>query len=142
MKARRQRCTAHISDGSRQCERWAINGSTVCATHGGRAPQVKKSARERLAELIEPALEGLHKALKSKDLPTIVRASQIVLDRCGFHPSRAIELTGKDGGPIEVVNTISLDRLSLEETQTLIEILEKAGAGEGNQSAPILIRTE
>ena len=34
MKARRQRCTARVSDGSRQCERWAINGSTVCATHG------------------------------------------------------------------------------------------------------------
>jgi hypothetical protein len=142
MKARRQRCTAHISDGSRPCERWAINGSNVCGTHGGRAPQVKRSARERLAELVEPALEGLHKALKSKDLPTIVRASQIVLDRCGFHPSRAIELTGKDGGPVETVNTISLDRLSLEETQTLLELLEKAGAGEGNQSVPIFIRTD
>jgi len=143
MKARRQRCSAHISDGTRQCERWAINGSNVCGTHGGRAPQVKRSARERLAELVEPALEGLHKALKSKDLPTIVRASQIVLDRCGFHPSRAIELTGKDGGPIEAVNVLSLDRLSIEDQQTLLEILEKAGAGEGNNvSAPILIRTD
>ena len=142
MKARRQRCTAHISDGSRQCERWAINGGSVCGTHGGRAPQVKRSAKERLAELVEPALAGLHTALKSGEIPSIVKAAQIVLDRTGFHPSQAIELTGKDGGPIEAVNTISLDRLSLEETQTLIEILEKAGAGEGNVSAPILIRTE
>ncbi len=31
----------------------------------------------------------------------------------------AMELTGKDGGPVETVNTISLDRLSLEETQTI-----------------------
>jgi len=38
----------------------------------------------RLAELVELAIEGLHKALKSKDLPAIVRASQIVLDRCDF----------------------------------------------------------
>ena len=44
-------------------------GGTVCATHGGRAPQVQKSARERLAELVEPALKGLQKALKSNDLP-------------------------------------------------------------------------
>jgi hypothetical protein len=80
--------------------------------------------------------------LKSGEIPSIVKAAQIVLDRTGFHPSRAIELTGKEGGPIEAVNTISLDRLSLEETQTLIEILEKAGAGEGNQSVPILIRTD
>jgi hypothetical protein len=92
--------------------------------------------------LIEPALAGLHTALKSGEIPSIVKAAQIVLDRTGFHPSRAIELTGKDGGPIEAVNTISLERLSPEEMQTLIEILEKAGAGEGNQSVPILIRTD
>ena len=143
MKARRQRCSARISDGSRQCERWAINGSNVCATHGGRAPQVKRSAKERLAELVEPALAGLHTALKSGEIPSIVKAAQIVLDRTGFHPSQAIELTGKDGGPIEAVNILSLDRLSIEDQQTLLEILEKAGAGEGNNvSAPILIRTD
>lgn len=96
MKARRQRCTAHISDGSRQCERWAINGGLVCATHGGRAPQVKKSAKERLAELIDPALEGLYKALKSDDLGSIVKASQIVLDRTGFYPPKAQEDKDKD----------------------------------------------
>lgn len=139
MEARRQRCTARISDGSRQCERWAINGGTVCATHGGQAPQVKKSAKERLAELVEPALKGLHKALKSGEIPSIVKAAQIVLDRTGFHPSQAIELTGKDGGPIQTENRIDMERLSLEEMQTLLEILEKAGAGEGNEFAPIII---
>ena len=114
MKARRQRCTAHISDGSRQCERWAINGGTVCATHGGRAPQVMKSARERLAELVEPALEGLHAALKSGEIPSIVKAAQIVLDRTGFHPTKAVELFGKDGGPIETQdNNIEVDSLSV-----------------------------
>ena len=98
-----------------------------------------KSARERLAELVEPALKGLHKALKSNDLPTIVRASQIVLDRCGFHPSRAIELTSKDDRSIQAENTINLDRLSVDEQRTLIEILEKAGAAQGNEFAPIVI---
>ena len=139
MDARRQRCSARISDGTRQCQRWAINGSNVCATHGGRAPQVKRSAKERLAELVEPALKGLHTALKSGEIPSIVKAAQIVLDRTGFHPSQAIELTGKDGGPIETVNTIHLDRLSMDEKRTLIEILDKAGASEGNQDAPIVI---
>ena len=116
MKARRQRCTARVSDGSRPCARWAINGSTVCATHGGQAPQVKKSAKERLAELVEPALKGLHTALKSGEIPSIVKAAQIVLDRTGFHPSQAIELTGKDGGPIETDESskpIPADALSL-----------------------------
>jgi hypothetical protein len=127
MKARRQRCTAHLSDGSRQCERWAINGSTVCATHGGRAPQVQKSARERLAELVEPALKGLHKALKSNDLPTIVRASQIVLDRCGFHPTQCVELTAEYNGSVEVVPAERVALLSVEEKVVLVELLERVG---------------
>jgi hypothetical protein len=134
MKARRQRCTAHVSDGSRQCERWAINGSTVCATHGGQAPQVKKSARERLAELVEPALEGLHTALKSGEIPSIVKAAQIVLDRTGFHPSKAIELTGEFVGPVEVVPAKHLDRLTLAEKETLVELLEKAGVSRGSEA--------
>src|SRR3954451_8584111 len=116
MKDRRQRCTAHVSGGSRQDGRLAINGSTVCATHGGQAPQVKKSARQRLAELVEPALKGLHKALKSGEIPSIVKAAQIVLDRTGFHPTQAMELYGKDGGPIETdecSKPISADALSL-----------------------------
>jgi hypothetical protein len=108
MKARRQKCHARISNGSRQCERWAINGSTVCATHGGGAPQVKKSAKERLAELIEPALEGLHTALKSGEIPSIVKAAQIVLDRTGYHPSQSLELTGK----IQNENLLPVERLS------------------------------
>lgn len=127
MKARRQRCTAHVSDGSRPCQRWAINGSTVCATHGGQAPQVKKSARERLAELVEPALEGLHTALKSGEIPSIVKAAQIVLDRTGFHPSKAIELTGEFVGPVEVVPAERLALLSVEEKVALVELLERVG---------------
>jgi hypothetical protein len=126
MKARRQRCTARISDGSRPCERWAINGGGVCATHGGRAPQVQRSAKERLAELVEPALEGLHKALKSNELPSIVQASQIVLDRCGFHPSQTIELTGKDGGPIEAESSkpIPVEALSFHVKKLILFELE------------------
>jgi hypothetical protein len=127
MKARRQRCTAHVSDGSRPCKRWAINGSTVCATHGGQAPQVKKSARERLAELVEPALEGLHTALKSGEIPSIVKAAQIVLDRTGFHPSKAIELTGEFVGPVEVIPAERVALLSVEEKVVLVELLERVG---------------
>ena len=40
----------------------------------------------------------------------------------------AMELTGKDGGPIEMGSTIDLSVLSIEEKQTLAELLEKAGA--------------
>jgi hypothetical protein len=135
MKARRQRCTARLSNGSRQCERWAINGSNVCATHGGRAPQVKKSAKERLAELIEPALAGLNKALESNDLTAIVKASQIVLDRTGFHPRSAVELFGKDGEPIQVESTLYVELLPTWLKQAIVVI------GSGESIDPEIERT-
>lgn len=50
-----------------------------------------------------------------------------------------LEITGKDRGPILTENRLDLERLSFEEMQTLLEILEKAGAGEGNELAPIII---
>ena len=37
-----------------KCRRAAIRGGTVCQYHGGGAPQVKKAAQERLADLIDP----------------------------------------------------------------------------------------
>lgn len=41
------RCTARTSRGA--CRRWPVKGATVCATHGGRAPQVRAAADRRLA---------------------------------------------------------------------------------------------
>ncbi len=135
MKARRQRCTARLSNGSRQCERWAINGSNVCSTHGGRAKQVQRRAKERLAELIEPALTGLNKALESNDLTAIVKASQIVLDRTGFHPTKAVELFGKDGEPIQVESTLYVESLPTWLKQAIVVI------GSGGSIDPEIERT-
>jgi CTP:molybdopterin cytidylyltransferase MocA len=39
----------------------------------------------------------------------------------------AMELTGRDGGPVGVESTINLSVLSIEEKETLSELLEKAG---------------
>jgi hypothetical protein len=44
------RCTAKArSSGWQQCKKLAIKGGTVCATHGGAAPQIKAKAAERVA---------------------------------------------------------------------------------------------
>ena len=135
-----RRCTAHSSQTGERCKRSAIKGGTVCASHGGRAPQVKRSAKERLAELIEPALEGLHTALKSGEIPSIVRAAQVVLDRTGFHPSQAIELSGRDGGPIETQSTIPVEKLSMELREALLAELKAIQQGEdfGGKDSPFM----
>lgn len=61
-----RRCRANRKHGRGPCRRAAINGGTVCPKHGGSAPQVKRAAQERLADLIDPdriLREAAHLAL-------------------------------------------------------------------------------
>ena len=46
------RCKAKSHHGP--CKAFAIKGGMVCGMHGGRAPQVRRKAAERLADLIDP----------------------------------------------------------------------------------------
>ena len=43
------RCSGHKKNGER-CKLPPMNGGTVCGSHGGRAPQVRRRAAERVAE--------------------------------------------------------------------------------------------
>jgi hypothetical protein len=68
------RCTAtQKADGTPLKPHWAIKGGTVCAKHGGGAPQVRAAANARLTE--EKARKALHiwatdpKAVESADHP-------------------------------------------------------------------------
>lgn len=77
------RCKARTKSGE-QCKKYAIAGGTVCPTHGGSAPQVKKRAAMRLLELIDPAITTLARematATRSSDRQ---RAANSILDRAG-----------------------------------------------------------
>src|SRR3990167_210771 len=57
---------AHTSSG-RCCRNAAIKGGTVCPMHGGSAPQVIASAKQRLLEAAEPAVRTLRKAIGAVD---------------------------------------------------------------------------
>jgi hypothetical protein len=43
-------CSAHSKRSGERCRRWAMSWATLCATHGGKAPQVVAKARMRLLE--------------------------------------------------------------------------------------------
>ena len=78
-----RRCTARSKRSGRRCRRAPILGGSVCASHGGRAPQVRAAADARLRALIDPAIDALARALRTRDWPAVVRAARDVLDRTG-----------------------------------------------------------
>ncbi len=98
------RCSAHTSAGA-PCRRWPIAGGRVCATHGGRAPQVVARARLRLAEAADPAAVRLVELLDSEDEAAQYRAAVAILDRAGIPKTDRVELTGAEGGPVVVQAT-------------------------------------
>ena len=104
-----RRCTGTNRSGER-CGRQAVLGAFVCPNHGGGAPQVLAAARRRLEALVDPAMEALLRALQAAPAcpacgradsdrdPNVLRAAQLVLDRAGFHPSLAVEVSHSDQG--------------------------------------------
>lgn len=46
----RERCSAKSKRSGKRCGKWPIQGAKVCEMHGGKAPQVKRVASERLLE--------------------------------------------------------------------------------------------
>ena len=89
--------------------------------HGGKAPQVEMSARERLAALAEPAIDALKRALDDEDIRATLRAAQLILDRTGFHPTQ--KLTG-DGAAMPGSFTFSIEPVTEIKT-TFVDPIEK-----------------
>lgn len=89
----RRQCTATNRRGER-CGQAPILGGTVCKTHGGSAPQVRRKAALRLQELIDPAIGVLAREMVTADKSADrQRAANSVLDRAGV-PRTATVLDG------------------------------------------------
>ncbi len=97
-------CTAQRKHGRGQCNAPAIAGGRVCRVHGGAAPQVKRVAGLRLAELVDPAIAVLSKAMRDycKEPNVAVRAALGSLDRNGFGPTTKLEHMSR--APIEKID--------------------------------------
>jgi len=68
----------------------------VCASHGGRAPQVKAAAQQRLQALIMPAIAALAALIEHADSDSVrLSAAKDLLDRTGFKPSIAVDFRGQ-----------------------------------------------
>lgn len=70
--------------------------------HGGAAPQVQRSAMERLVALQSPAIARISALIDQKEFPTVAyQASRDVLDRT----------LGKPGESLKVSVSVSLEDL-------------------------------
>ena len=86
----RRRCTAKAKSTGERCRRRPHPGTNVCIIHGAGAPQVQKAARQRLDELVLPAIATLHDALASGNISEAMRAARLVLDRAGYGPTKGV----------------------------------------------------
>ena len=85
-------CLAHKSNGD-PCRARPIAGGTVCRVHGGSAPQVKRAAEERIADMVDPALTQLLRIVRSGDSDAVqLAAIKDVLDRAGYKPKEKVDL--------------------------------------------------
>lgn len=87
-----KRCRAHRSNGD-ACSAFPIHGGTVCVVHGGRAPQVKAKAEERIRDMVDPALNRLLKLIDDDSSGVALGAVKDVLDRAGYVAKQQVEIT-------------------------------------------------
>lgn len=105
------RCTAHTlrEDLQVQCRKFPVRGAQVCATHGGRAPQVKAAAIVRLAQAevlarfprrsaVEILMEALHVADAEARPATEAGAAEAALlqERAALLAKTVIDKFGAD----------------------------------------------
>ncbi|HXG90347.1 MAG TPA: hypothetical protein VNJ02_18635 [Vicinamibacterales bacterium] len=109
-----QSCSAKSKTTGVRCRRTAIPGGTVCYYHGGAAPQVKRAAKERLRELLFPALDKLEKLMEQDQFPStamtavskILELNAMMPDQKGKHPGRVT--TANEDLPTDLMALVAL----------------------------------
>lgn len=64
------------------------------------------------------------------DYATRLRAGDTITTRALGKPTQLTEVSGVDGGPVQIASTFDLERLSVSEKLDLLELLEKAEAAD------------
>lgn len=87
------RCTATSSQSGEPCKNPAIDGASVCRSHGGSAPQVRNRAAVRAA-----ALQWSEGQQVDDPFTVLLRVMTVTWARANMHASRLAELVdGEDG---------------------------------------------
>lgn len=92
MEAPRRQCTARARSTGERCGNRPIPGGTVCRFHGGGAPAVRRKAKLRLQELVDPAIATLGRVMVTAKLDRDkLRAATSILDRAGYPAATRVD---------------------------------------------------
>ena len=106
-----RRCTKRRSNGE-PCQKVAIKGHYVCATHGGSAPQVRRTAREHLDALAHPAVRELERLLAAADSDAVKLATaKDILDRAGYAAVKKTDLTSGGQPLVKAYVGVDIERV-------------------------------
>lgn len=114
------RATVSGSNGEVPCKNYALKGTTVCKFHGGSTKHVQKKARERLQDMVDPAISQLYRLLEKPDTSDAdrIRVIQIIMDRTGYHAKSELTVEAK---PWEgIAADILIDAGDLPETAVVM----------------------
>lgn len=136
MTSERPQCTGHAASTGQRCTKPPIRGGTVCAKHGGAAPQVREAARRRLLvrEVEAEALAVLgHEGIEQVGDPVLelgrlaseARALTTALAR-RVNALQDIRYRGERGSE-QLRSEVSLYERALDRTARFMEILARLG---------------
>lgn len=103
-----RRCRGHRRNGDR-CAKVAMEAQTVCGTHGGRAPQAKRKAKQRIDEAQDRMAKHLLGIADSGESETNrLQAIKHALALGGFNPKTAVDVSIEQRPFEDVLNDIPL----------------------------------
>lgn len=129
---KKRQCRAKSKQSGKRCKQPPIPGGKVCHYHGGAAPQVKLKAEQRIALLVDPALDALSALVRDKWAPrTRLGAARDVLDRAGYGATKRLEQRLDVGGGLamEESEELTTETLTADEATRLKELMDSFESG-------------
>lgn len=126
--------TKLLSDEVRErcrCSKPAVAGAMVCTSHGGSVKRVLAAAKDRMIEMIDPALGRLSKIIKKgRHEPAVVSAIGGLLDRVGLKKTDEMP---EDSSYTETDIALLAETLTDDELELYIKVVRKLEAAKAKQ---------